>query len=247
MSGFFSSEAEMALIGEEEDLEQLFPPSSGAQSSASTSRADSQAQPSPSYPIPESSYAPHQYWTSLPQAQQSITIHAPYSTLATIPSYNEAATDQGYISTSGNTYLGGSSSYDARSDISQSGSPDPADVYNYGRLNSRGTWDCAYPGCTSRVTFTRACDLRKHYKRHSKFLFCRYDGCPQSTEGGFSSKKDRDRHEEKHNPRIPCEWPDCGRVFSRADNMVWPPTLAISNVLLLCHAAKLTIRPERPS
>ncbi|KEF55020.1 uncharacterized protein A1O9_08673 [Exophiala aquamarina CBS 119918] len=99
-------------------------------------------------------------------------------------------------------------------------------------------WRCAYPGCTSRATFTRGCDLRKHYNRHSKHLFCRVEGCPQSEaaaagrakssdqplSGGFSSKKDRARHEAKHNPGIKCEWrgpegEECGRVFSRMDNM----------------------------
>ena len=101
------------------------------------------------------------------------------------------------------------------------------------------TWRCAYPGCTSRALFTRGCDLRKHFNRHSKHLFCRVEGCPQSAAssakdldgrrgsnfgGGFSSKKDRARHEAKHNPGIRCEWrgpegEDCGRVFSRMDNM----------------------------
>lgn len=107
-------------------------------------------------------------------------------------------------------------------------------------------WRCAYPNCTSRATFIRGCDLRKHYNRHSKHLFCRVAGCPQSEaaalaaaqaqdptcqdpsqlvlSGGFSSKKDRARHEAKHNPGIKCEWqgPDgeeCGRLFSRMDNM----------------------------
>jgi len=102
------------------------------------------------------------------------------------------------------------------------------------------TWRCAYPGCTSRALFTRGCDLRKHFNRHSKHLFCRVEGCPQSEAyaladsnshrgsasggGGFSSKKDRARHEAKHNPGIRCEWrgpegEECGRVFSRMDNM----------------------------
>lgn len=84
---------------------------------------------------------------------------------------------------------------------------------------STGTWRCRYPGCTSKSVFTRACDLRKHFNRHMKYLFCRFDGCPQATEGGFSSKKDRARHEAKHNPQIPCEWQGCDRVFSRMDNM----------------------------
>lgn len=111
-------------------------------------------------------------------------------------------------------------------------------------------WRCAFPNCTSRAVFTRGCDLRKHYNRHSKHLFCRIDGCPQSeaacisvaqqqaiqmgleasdqsklaVSGGFSSKKDRARHEAKHNPGIKCEWKgangeECGRLFSRMDNM----------------------------
>lgn len=111
-------------------------------------------------------------------------------------------------------------------------------------------WRCAFPNCTSRAVFTRGCDLRKHYNRHSKHLFCRVEGCPQSetaciavaqqqaiqagaevsdpsklaVTGGFSSKKDRARHEAKHNPGIKCEWKgpngeECGRLFSRMDNM----------------------------
>ena len=119
-----------------------------------------------------------------------------------------------------------------------SSSPSAASLRTYGTLvassteaNVPQTWRCAYPGCTSRALFTRGCDLRKHYNRHSKHLFCRVDGCPQaeSKDGssgsvGFSSKKDRARHEAKHNPGISCEWRDlhgegCGRVFSRVDNM----------------------------
>jgi hypothetical protein len=38
-------------------------------------------------------------------------------------------------------------------------------------------------------------------------------------QNGFSSKKDRARHEAKHNPGIICEAAGCGRVFSRVDNM----------------------------
>jgi hypothetical protein len=107
-------------------------------------------------------------------------------------------------------------------------------------MSASQTWRCAYPGCTSRALFTRGCDLRKHFNRHSKHLFCRVEGCLQSEAcavgepggrrgsvsgtGGFSSKKDRARHEAKHNPGIRCEWrgsegEECGRVFSRMDNM----------------------------
>ncbi|PYH50021.1 putative C2H2 transcription factor [Aspergillus saccharolyticus JOP 1030-1] len=93
------------------------------------------------------------------------------------------------------------------------------DLTNYGIPNPDGTWRCAFPGCSSQALFRRGCDLRKHYNRHRKHLFCRYEGCPQAVRGGFSSKKDRDRHEAKHNPEIPCEWEGCRRVFSRMDNM----------------------------
>ena len=128
------------------------------------------------------------------------------------------------------------------SDVSRSSSPNPADLSEFGypladgyvdscvcfmRLQmkfltsclGRRSWRCAHPGCTSQAVFTRGCDLRKHFRRHTKFLFCRHEDCPQSTEGGFSSKKDRDRHEAKHKPGISCQWEGCERVFSRMDNM----------------------------
>ncbi|KAF7588013.1 hypothetical protein BBP40_006419 [Aspergillus hancockii] len=93
------------------------------------------------------------------------------------------------------------------------------DLTNYGIPNPDNTWRCAYPGCTSQTVFRRGCDLRKHYNRHRKHLFCRHNGCPQAVQGGFSSKKDRDRHEAKHNPLVGCEWEGCQRMFSRVDNM----------------------------
>lgn len=95
----------------------------------------------------------------------------------------------------------------------------PADLTRYGIPAGDGVWRCAHPRCTSQAMFRRGCDLRKHFNRHRKHLFCRHEGCPQSKQGGFSSKKDRARHEAKHNPGIVCEWDGCGRVFSRVDNM----------------------------
>ena len=81
---------------------------------------------------------------------------------------------------------------------SRSASPNPADLHNFGfPLPDGRSWRCAYPNCTSQAQFTRGCDLRKHYRRHTKSLFCRHEECPQSREGGFSSRKDRDRHESK--------------------------------------------------
>ena len=95
----------------------------------------------------------------------------------------------------------------------------PGDLTRYGIPTTDGAWRCGHPGCTSQALFRRGCDLRKHYNRHRKHLFCRHEGCPQHRQGGFSSKKDRARHEAKHNPGIVCEWDGCGRVFSRVDNM----------------------------
>ena len=86
---------------------------------------------------------------------------------------------------------------------SRSASPNPADLHNFGLpLPDGRSWRCAYPNCTSQARFTRGCDLRKHYRRHTKSLFCRHEDCPQSREGGFSSKKDRDRHESKVLPNL---------------------------------------------
>ena len=104
--------------------------------------------------------------------------------------------------------------------LSRSTSPNAADLRAYGHLNKNGTWTCSFPGCTSKAVFTRGCDLRKHHKRHTKSFFCRHQGCPQATGGGFSSKKDLARHEAKHDPHVLCEWQGCERVFSRVDNMV---------------------------
>ncbi|KAL1306015.1 hypothetical protein AAFC00_004145 [Neodothiora populina] len=106
-----------------------------------------------------------------------------------------------------------------RSDISRSASPNANEMARWGKQEGQGRWRCAYPGCTSKSTFCRGCDLRKHYRRHTKSLFCRNPECKQSREGGFSSEKDRARHEAKHDPKIRCEWKNCSRVFSRVDNM----------------------------
>lgn len=112
----------------------------------------------------------------------------------------------------------------SRSDASRSSSPKASEMSKWGRRQEQGTWRCAYPGCTSKSIFRRGCDLRKHYRRHKKSLFCRHTGCKQATDGGFSSEKDRARHEAKHDPRVACDWLGCSRVFSRVDNMVcWHP------------------------
>ncbi|KAK3677212.1 hypothetical protein LTR78_002750 [Recurvomyces mirabilis] len=107
----------------------------------------------------------------------------------------------------------------SRSDMSRSVSPTQGEMARWGVKQDDGSWKCAYQGCTSKSIFHRGCDLRKHFKRHTKTLFCRHRGCNQATGGGFSSKKDRARHEASHNPTIVCEWDGCNRLFSRVDNM----------------------------
>ncbi|KAI9149650.1 trichothecene biosynthesis transcription factor [Paramyrothecium foliicola] len=90
---------------------------------------------------------------------------------------------------------------------------------------------CTFPDCKSTTIFTTGRDFRRHYRQHFKRFFCRYEECPQSTcvpgdagTKGFATRKDRARHEAKHNPAIKCPWQDrnggqCTRTFSRMDNM----------------------------
>lgn len=79
---------------------------------------------------------------------------------------------------------------------------------------------CPHPSCSSRVLFTRQCDLNKHYRTHSRRYFCRDAECRQDGDGarcGFPTIKDRNRHETMHYPTLSCQY--CGRVFSRYDNL----------------------------
>ena len=90
---------------------------------------------------------------------------------------------------------------------------------------------CPFPECKSTAIFTTGRDFRRHYRQHFKRFFCRYEECPQSVSDlseagnkGFATRKDRTRHEAKHNPAIQCKWrspsgEQCSRTFSRMDNM----------------------------
>ncbi|KAJ5181660.1 hypothetical protein N7449_011807 [Penicillium cf. viridicatum] len=93
---------------------------------------------------------------------------------------------------------------------------------------------CPFPGCKSTLRFTGTREFRRHYKQHFKRFFCRYLHCPQtgpdlgarqpSNKRGFATRKDRARHEAKHDPSIQCPCLDergeqCPRMFSRFDNM----------------------------
>lgn len=90
---------------------------------------------------------------------------------------------------------------------------------------------CPFPDCKTTTLFTTGRDFRRHYRQHFKRFFCRYKECPQSIvdlrdpgKRGFATRKDRARHEAKHNPAIQCPYQDvngepCKRTFSRMDNM----------------------------
>ncbi len=190
-------------------------------------------------PIMESPYPPHTLWSAQPSSlpmtlpQVSAYSYAPFSGITAAPIMAPEANllPQSYSiprgsrshSNASSTGLGLPSNVPSEKSppvLSRSLSPSSPDLRAYGVPNKNGTWSCAYPGCTSRAVFTRGCDLRKHHKRHTKSFFCRHADCPQSSGGGFSSKKDLARHEAKHNPGVLCEWEDCDRVFSRVDNMV---------------------------
>jgi hypothetical protein len=197
------------------------------------------SQPLDYRPMINSPYPPHSFWTSQPTSMPSIPqTHVAYSTYPPLTSMNVANTlapdtillpqpmgatrpsRSHSASSSGTLGVPSNSLTDRSPSLSRSISPSSPDLRAYGYANKNGTWSCAYPGCTSRAVFTRGCDLRKHHKRHTKSFFCRHEGCPQSTGGGFSSKKDLARHEAKHNPGVLCDWEGCDRVFSRVDNMV---------------------------
>jgi hypothetical protein len=105
------------------------------------------------------------------------------------------------------------------SDSSPEGYTDTTDLTNFRRLNTDGTWTCAYRDCKSSKIFRRDCDFRKHFKYHIKYLTCRYPECDQSGKGSFATRRDRDRHEKKHKPGVRCTWEGCEKVFSRTDNM----------------------------
>ncbi|KAK1590310.1 uncharacterized protein LY79DRAFT_554965 [Colletotrichum navitas] len=95
---------------------------------------------------------------------------------------------------------------------------EPEDLRRMGYLDSSGSWRCRYEGCRSTRVFVRACDLRKHFRGHDKYFFCTERPCAIAGVG-FSTKKDYQRHMGSHQPTIKCPHPDCGRIFSRKDNM----------------------------
>lgn len=214
MSHFFSYEAERTLGHDNEDTGNVLLPATTQQTftPATISFTNDLIY---SYDV-SGSCIPNDQWMSLPIYPDPMG-----NSYSTSPSFHDLLPEVPFIdnATPSVGFLSPDSPRIPTSCSSRSCSPNPNDLTNYGFQNPDGTWRCAYPGCSSQAVFTRGCDLRKHFNRHRKHLFCRYEGCPQATEGGFSSKKDRARHEAKHNPGVHCEWEGCSRVFSRVDNM----------------------------
>lgn len=91
---------------------------------------------------------------------------------------------------------------------------EPEDVHIMGYQDENGDWRCKHEACTSSRIFLRACDLRKHYRAHYKLYFCSNFDCVRFSHG-FSSQKDKRRHEASHSPRITCPAEGCSRIFSR--------------------------------
>ncbi|KAK7616115.1 C2H2 type zinc finger domain-containing protein [Phyllosticta citricarpa] len=179
--------------------------------------------------MPHQSYSHQNYWTGhqhsvpqqhpLPQATMGLPSMAPYPSSTIAYAHPQQFAPETTLPSSYSLHHRTESVVGVEYSRSISPSSNSPDLRAYGYLNKNGTWTCAYPGCTSKAVFTRGCDLRKHHKRHTKSFFCRQEGCPQATGGGFSSKKDLARHEAKHNPGVICEWEGCERIFSRVDNM----------------------------
>ncbi|KAI9741022.1 MAG: hypothetical protein M1834_002733 [Cirrosporium novae-zelandiae] len=219
MSSFFSDEAERALMGDEEHTRRLF------QSQESMTSYDFE---SDFGDLGQQAFAPELLWAfeketipapSIDMPLQYPTPPTPETLYYMVPNLSIISVPDLSTPMDQSCFQLSPESQSHSPFPSRNASPTPGDLHSYGVLGSDGTWRCAYPGCTSQAIFTRGCDLRKHYKRHSRTLFCRRKDCPQATQGGFSTTKDRARHEAKHDPKVPCLWEGCARVFSRVDNM----------------------------
>lgn len=210
-------------------------------------------------PMMETSYPPQSLWSSqsssISMSHVSAYSYPPFTSMASLPipshdsdpfpqPFDDSRTSRSHSASSSAGFCIHSTlpSETSPPSLSRSLSPSSPDLRAFGVSTTNGTWRCAYPGCTSKAVFTRGCDLRKHHKRHTKSFFCRHNDCPQSSGGGFSSKKDLARHEAKHNPGVLCDWDGCDRVFSRVDNMV-----RIDGPFFMKQACRTNYQsPERP-
>lgn len=181
------------------------------------------SQPEIFEPIPMTHLVPDQYVLGESQAQQAAQRRHSLQPLQPQNLSGDTRARSASLATPGRSSPSDTTQRDI---ISRTASPGAAEPEQYGYPVDDGSWKCSYPQCKSTTVFRRACDLRKHYKRHFKRYFCSYRNCQHHTSGGFSSKKDCDRHEASHNPSIPCSHPGCPRIFSRVDNMVSMPSFA---------------------
>lgn len=79
------------------------------------------------------------------------------------------------------------------------------------------SFHCDHLGCNK--SYPRACDLKKHKKRHQKPFPCRY-GQHEGCDSTFSTTKERDRHERsKHRREEHLVCSVCGHKTARKDNM----------------------------
>ncbi|KAI5851109.1 hypothetical protein DFP73DRAFT_536011 [Morchella snyderi] len=80
---------------------------------------------------------------------------------------------------------------------------------------------CQFPGDANSAPcgkeFDRKCDLKKHAKRHVKPFPCRFQGCKNTR--GFSSEKDRERHENCLHKKECLMCTECPHETPRKDNM----------------------------
>ena len=259
MMAFFSSEAKQTPMAPDDGIVHLYPSSTSQfpqsimyspplhhmahRSSTTMLGYPAMYTPPQDYrPIMDSPYPPHALWSTQPSS-----IPLPQATSYVYPSFFGVAPPPMLVhdSTLLSQSFGAPQPSRPHSTPSSTGhgipsngpsersphSPSSLDLQSYGITNKNGTWSCALPGCTSKTVFIRACDLRKHYKQHTKSFFCQHGDCPQSKGGGFSRKEDLARHKAKHNPDVLCHWDGCDRVFSRVDNMVNMDSLPWENVL----------------
>lgn len=226
MSGFFSSEAEMALSAEEQEVPYFYCPTMMAEGPNRSVAPQGNRVPSGAADSFGPAYSSRQQWTGQAHATSMSTdrmrissgpgVSSPYQQ-PIVPSSSNVAAQSGspWQTLRPHEYQQTTRRPSLRS---RSPSPNPSELYHFGYPSADGKgWRCAHPECTSQTIFTRGCDLRKHFRRHTKSLFCRHASCRDSK--GFSSKKDRDRHEASHRPEIACDWEGCDKIFSRVDNM----------------------------
>ncbi|KAF8426244.1 hypothetical protein EV426DRAFT_641186 [Tirmania nivea] len=114
------------------------------------------------------------------------------------------------------------------------------------QVKEQQMFPCVWP-CCSYPPFTRACDLTKHEKTHTRPYKCKVETCKYATEG-FPTEKERDRHgQDKHSletPAFHCRYPPPAstNLGGRATvNSIWRRLTDISN-----GAKRQSLSPSSP-